>query len=187
MKSMYTRILLALSLVSAAFAQRPVQLFPPELRAFLSLSDAQVQAISRTNSDYAEYSVQKSIRMAQVQREIDDETRKDVLDPGALGVRYAELEAIRRDLDDQLQRTREKIAAQLTDPQKARLKTLDDARKLQPVIRDAECANLLAPLPPVLVGVISPNPFPANIIPLPIGSSRAGCLTFSPGGPVFQP
>jgi hypothetical protein len=182
---MHTRILLALALASVAFAQRPIQLFPPEIRAFLSLTDAQVQAISRANSEYAEYSAQKYVRMAQVQREIDEEIRKDVLDPGAIGIRYAELEAIRRDLDDQLQRTREKIAAQLTDPQKARLKTLDDARKLQPVIRDAECTNLLAPLPPVLVGVISPNPFPAGIVPLPIGS-RPGCLTFVPG-PVLQP
>ena len=183
---MRTRMFLVLALVPAAFAQRPVQLFPPEIRAFLSLTDAQVQAISRANSDYAEFSAQKSIRMAQVQREIGEETRKDVLDPGALGVRYAELEAIRRDLDDQLQRTREKIAAQLTDPQKVRLKTLDDARKLQPVIRDAECTNLLAPLPPVLVGVIGPNPFPANIIPVPIGFPSTGCLTFVPG-PILQP
>ncbi len=183
---MRTRVFLVLAFVLAADAQRPVALFPPEIRAFLTLTDAQVQAISRANSDYAEYSAQKSARMAQVQREIDEETRKDVLDPGAIGVRYAELEAIRRDLDDQLQRTREKVAAQLTDPQKAKLKTLDDARKLQPVIRDAECTNLLAPLPPVLVGVISPNPFPANFIPVPIGANRFGCLTFAPG-PIFQP
>jgi predicted DNA-binding protein (UPF0251 family) len=182
-----------LSLVAAAAAlgqsPRPIALFPPELKAYLGLTDAQTEAISRANSDYVEYGAQKSARMIQVQQEIAAETAKEVLDPGALGVRYAELEAIRRDLADQLQRTREKATAQLTEAQKTKLRTLDEARKLQGVIREAECTNLLAPLPALITGVISPvppvarrlAPIAGGILPFP-----AGCLTFSPG-PVGLP
>ena len=177
--------ILFLVTAAAALAQmpRPIALFPPELKAYLALTDAQTQAITRANSDYLEYGAQKSARMIQVQREIAAETSKEVLDAGALGVRYAELEAIRRDLADQLQRTREKVVAQLTDAQKVKLRSLEDARKLEGVIREAECTNLLAPLPAVIVGDISPLPPVTTVAPILGGilPVRTGCLSFSPG------
>ncbi len=63
----------------------------------------------------------------------------------ALGVRYAELEGIRRELQDALAVVRSKIADILTAAQKAKVKNLDDARNLQPLIADALCENMLVP------------------------------------------
>ena len=172
---------------AAAFAQRPVPnpIVPPELRRFLELTDAQVQAITRANGQYLEYAADKSLRMAQVQREIFQETEREVLDQGALGIRYAEMEAIRRDLEDRQKRLREQIGALLTDPQKAKVKVLSDARALQPLITGAECANILAPLADarLIIPVLSTEPLPA--FPNPGNFLRFGCLSFAgPPGPL---
>ena len=173
---MSVRLPLFFLIASTAFAQTVVVDPQANISQFLALTDVQAQAISRANRDYSEYAAQKSARMAQVQRDIAQETAKDVLDPGGLGVRYAELEAIRRDLDDQLQRTREKVAAQLTDSQKAKLSTLDDARKLQPLISQAECNNLLLPAPMVFTGGLS-----GVMIRDPVPSGAFRCLSLVPG------
>ena len=79
-----------------------------------------------------------------MQTEISQETAKDALDPMALGVRYLEVELICRDITLRtvaIQKTNTEV---LTDQQKAKLKTLDDAMKLAPVISDAQNAKLLA-------------------------------------------
>ncbi|MCL5745913.1 MAG: hypothetical protein M1541_18640, partial [Acidobacteria bacterium] len=47
---------------------------------------------------YNGWSMEKQNRIRQVQSEIADETAKEDLDPGAIGIRYAEIEAICRDL-----------------------------------------------------------------------------------------
>jgi hypothetical protein len=85
----------------------------------------------------------KQQRILQLQNEIGDLDRQDPLDPMAIGVRYAEIESIRRDLANQLTALRDKLRTSLTDAQQARLKALDDARKLEPVITEAQCENPL--------------------------------------------
>jgi len=123
----------------------PGPFFPVGLREYLGLNNQQVQAIQQANAEFNSYVVGKQIRAAQVQRELAEEIAREPLDPMALGLRQAELETIRRQIRDRQGRTRETAAATLTDAQKLKLKALDDARKLQPVIAAAECENLLAP------------------------------------------
>ena len=107
------------------------------------------------------------MRSAQVQGEIAEWTAKEPLEPMALGLRYTELEVIRRELRDGLARTREKVMAVLDNAQKAKLKTLEDAMKLQPVIAQAQCENLLAQARRFLRPLV-----------------RAGDFTFTRGVPV---
>lgn len=154
--------LVLLSLVPG-FAQMPgpivipVQLFPQELSNYLGLSQAQQSSIIRLNTDYNRVVSEKSFRAAQVQREIAEWTNKDPIEPIQLGLRYAELENIQREIRAALADTRQKTVAVLDAAQKAKLKLLEDAMKLQPVISQAQCENLLVPA--------QTQPFPGNIIP----------------------
>src|SRR3989442_14756078 len=97
----------------------PSPSFPADLKQYLSLTDAQVSAILQMTGDYYQAVFARQERTNQLQNEIAAETLKDPLDPMALGVRYAEIESIRRDMADQLRALRGKIAALLTDPQRA--------------------------------------------------------------------
>ena len=136
-------------MAAAAFGQDlpigfPVPAFPQPLKEYLGLSDTQVAAISKINADFNQFAGEKQRRALQVQQEIAAETAKETIDPMALGVRYLELEAIRRELRDHQATLLQGTVAGLNDAQKAKLKVLDDAWKLQAVISEAQCENLLA-------------------------------------------
>ena len=79
----------------------------------------------------------------QLQTEIAAEVSKDTLDPIALGVQYAEIETICRELKNQAVMYQTKNTDILTDPQKAKLQVLQEALKLLPVISDAQSGNLI--------------------------------------------
>ncbi|MGH9658711.1 MAG: hypothetical protein ACRD96_09215 [Bryobacteraceae bacterium] len=153
----------------------PVQVFPAELRQFLELSEAQVGSISALNAEFGRFTILKQLRIAQVQAEIAEETRKESPDAAALGVRYLELEAIRRHLVDEQARVREGVRAVLNDAQRVKLRVLEDARNLAPRIAEAECVNLLNPSLELL-GVVARLPVP------PLGCR--GSITLPP---VFTP
>src|SRR5262249_11750214 len=117
-----------------------------DLKAYFDFSPTQILAISHANDDYRQAVSNNQQRIFQVQFEIDQEIRKDPLDPMALGIRYVEIEQLRRQSNEEFAKTRDKVRGVLTDAQKAKLKTLEDARKLQPLISQAECQNLLDPI-----------------------------------------
>lgn len=188
---MYRLLVVFFTVMAAGLAQMPgpgpSALFPAGLKQYLALTDPQIEAILRANSDDLRYQAGKQLRVAQVQREIAEETARDTVDPMALGLRYMELESIRRELRDSLTRTQQAVVAVLNDTQKQKLKTLEDAAKLQSVISEARCENLLpsdasgnlipasrlAPIGAVLVQV----PMPACIT----AAFRTGDFTASPG------
>src|SRR5713101_4985518 len=93
----------------------PSSLFPSDLRQYLSLTDSQVAAIVQMTADYNQAASTKQQRTLQLQNEIGDLDRQDPLDPMAVGVRYAEIESIRRDLANQLTALRGKVPADRFD------------------------------------------------------------------------
>jgi len=121
----------------------PAPAFPAALRLFLDLSDAQVDSMRNLNADYVRFATGKFRRVSQVQGEIADETAKSPLDPMGLGLRYAEIEAIRRQLVEEQAKLRNAIRAVLNDPQRARLKALEDIAKLLPIYGEAVSVNLI--------------------------------------------
>lgn len=176
----------AVPLLSAtcAFAQLPVPtpVFPEELRQYLNLSNDQVDKMIRLHMEYNRTAAEKSVRIVQLQREIREETERTDLDPMALGLRYAEMEGIRRELNDLQLRLHENVVALLNEAQRTKLKALEDAVKLQPLIGQAVCENLLR-LPPQA---------PGNIIPaLRLEGSQFGFFGCGPfrgiPPPVFLP
>jgi hypothetical protein len=114
-----------------------------QLQEFLQLTDSQVNAILEANRQYSEWAFEKQRRIADVQREIAEETAKSPLDPMALGVRYAEVETICREVMDRVTELEKANVNLLTDAQKAKLKTLEDALRLFPAITQAQSARLL--------------------------------------------
>jgi hypothetical protein len=169
--------------VSCLFAQGPIGppiparfLFPPELATYLQLTREQTDRISQLNLDYTRLSDERQQRVAQVRREIVQWTQAEPLDPGQLGIRYAEIEAIRRELRDAEAKMRVASLAVLNDVQKARLKVLDDAQRLQPLISEADCVGLLESAA-ILVDVFAVLP----------NSRIRGCTILTGFVPVPQP
>ena len=171
----YRVSLLLLTSVCASFAQLPSPIrpsVPPGLRDYLQLTNEQVVNIGRLNAEYLQFSVQKQLRMAQVRREITEWTNASPIEPMQLGLRYAEVEAIRRELEDERKRLQQNVFAVLNDVQKARVKVLEDAAKLEPRINEAVCANILAePSPQRGIGDILPalDIEPGSLLPRVLG------------------
>lgn len=160
--------------LTPAFAQilpGPIRVtFPPALQSYLELSAAQVASIQRLNDASLQFQVQKLRRSAQVQTEIAQETAKPTLDAMALGIRYLELEAIRRDIAADNEKTYAEIQKVLNDAQKTKVQGLVAAMRLQNVICEAQSQNIL-PSPPgttiptsVIRGVPSGQPGLGSIL-----------------------
>ncbi len=100
------------------------------VKEFLQLTDSQLEAILTNNDEYNRWSWEKQNRIQQVQNEIGDETSKDTLDPTALGIRYAEIESICRNMKDQAARFQKKNVEMLNDTQRAELKGLEGCHEV---------------------------------------------------------
>src|SRR5947208_15062671 len=93
----------------------------PLTRAYLDLTDSQVAQISENLDDYNRLVGQRQNRISQVQSEIQQETAKSPLDPSALGIRYAEIETICRNVTDEATAAQNRKLAVLTDAQNVKL------------------------------------------------------------------
>jgi hypothetical protein len=103
---------------------RPFPQFLGEIRTYLALTDEQVAKMQRQIDDYSRWAALRQRRMSEVQLEIAVETAKTPLDPAALGVRYAEVEAIRREIAERGDALVPANVAVLTEAQKVKLKAL---------------------------------------------------------------
>jgi hypothetical protein len=150
--------------------------FPPALQSYLELSNDQVTAILRLNGSVQQFQGEKLQRMAQVQIELAQETAKPMLDAMALGVRHLELEAIRREIQAQQQKTYTEIQNVLTAAQKTKVQALIEAMRLQGVICDAQTQGIIPP------------PVPANALPVLrlLPESTQGFASFLLGNPTIQ-
>jgi hypothetical protein len=144
------RLSLSLLILSCISAQAQVIIPGPnpqppfqQVKGYLGLTDAQVSQIVLNLNDYGRLVSQRQQRIYQVQSEIQQETAKSPLDPAALGIRYAEIETICRNVKDEAIAAQNRNLTLLTDAQKAKLKVLEDAAKLFPIISEASNAGLL--------------------------------------------
>ena len=139
-------LLVSLLAIASVWGQGPIPIkyTPfPQIRAYLGLSDEQVAKMQQQIDDYYRWADSRQQRMNTVQREITQETAKSPLDPMALGVRYAEVEAIRRELAERSAALIPANVALLTDAQKVKLKALEEALKLQSTGSEAQSLRLL--------------------------------------------
>jgi hypothetical protein len=139
-------LLLCVVAVASVWGQSilpPIFRFPDEIRTYLALTDAQAQKISAQNSEFTRWSSARSLRMYEVQSEIAVETGREPLDPAALGVRYAEVEAIRREIAERNTKLIAANVAALTPAQVVKLKALEEAMKLVATSSQAQSVKLL--------------------------------------------
>jgi hypothetical protein len=174
--------LLAAFLMPAAAQLTPTPLltFPPALQTYLELTRDQVTAIQRLNSASSQFQLEKMQRSAQVQVEIAQETAKPTLDSMALGLRYVELEAIRRELAADQEKTYNEIQKLLTDPQKTKVQALTAAMRMQGLICDAQSQNIL-PGAGGIPNIIPGGPVPVTRIPNPFYVSGVSTSFLIPG------
>ncbi|MCC6588904.1 MAG: hypothetical protein IT168_19565 [Bryobacterales bacterium] len=161
---------------TAAWAQTIFNPFQPlgQVKQFLQLTDTQLQTILTNNEGYNSWAWEKQRRIGQVQSEIVDESAKSELDPNALGIRYAEIETICREMKDKATEYRNRNLDVLNQNQKSKLKVLEDAIKLFPVIAEAQTGNLAGALSSAPSGFTSGSRF--------IGSPMGDSIFSSPGG-----
>ncbi|MCZ2078565.1 MAG: hypothetical protein LC130_26665 [Bryobacterales bacterium] len=143
MKLSFSATLLALC--APAWAQTNPWFYQPlgQVKGFLQLSDGQLQTILTNNDEYNRWASEKQTRIRQVQTEIAEETGKSPLDPNALGVRYAEVETICREMKEKANEYRTRNLEVLSQDQKTKLNVLEDAIKLAPLISQAQSGNLI--------------------------------------------
>jgi len=132
-------ILLAASLR----AQSPAPVFYQQLREFLHLTDSQWDALIAADSQYTAWKVVKYSRVAEMQHYMPEEIAKPMPNPGELGVRYAEIVTICREIRNRAADVERTNVKMLTDAQRAKLKQLDDAIVLLPEIAQAQSIRLL--------------------------------------------
>jgi hypothetical protein len=136
--------LLVLVALSAAAQNPPVERAPfLQLAHYLSLTPPQIADLLRINLDLQRFLSEKQRRVGAVRRELVEETRRPVVDPMALGLRYMELEAICRESREREVAANRAARALLLPPQAQRLAALEQALALLPVAVEAAAANLL--------------------------------------------
>lgn len=171
------RLLIALIALLASSATAQTTPWPPEpltnLKEYLQLSDVQLQIILHNNDEYNRWSAERQSRIRQIQDEIVQETAKSPLDPTALGVLYAEIETICRELRDRAILYRSRNLQALEPAQKARLKTLEEALKLLPLASEAQFSNL--------AGELTSAPYAFSSRYVSTGGARLGGLIVAPG------
>jgi hypothetical protein len=143
MRTYYLPLVILVTAATATAQDNPFFDRTPTVSEFLELSETQAAAITENNARYNESTSRRIARIMQVQVEIAEETAREPLDPAALGIRYAEVEARCREIKDDAVRSRQANRAVLTEVQRERLKALEEAVKLYPVVTGAAYSNLL--------------------------------------------
>lgn len=158
----------------AGFAQAPPVLpirpfVPEQVKTYLGLSDEQVLKIQALNTSLSQFQAAKAGRQIQVRVEISQEIRKESLDPMAVGLRYVELEVIRRELEREQQKTVAAVQALLNEPQKAKVAALVQVMRDYPTACAGVGANVVPPLTASPVGrvAISPEPIAGFLLGIP--------------------
>lgn len=115
----------------------------PEITNYLALTEEQRDQIDAQNADFSQWQLSKYHRIFEVSTEIDQETGKSPLNPPALGVRYAELEAIHRQFDERTAQAAAANLAVLTDEQRSKMAVLTTGIRLLPIAVQAQRAGLI--------------------------------------------
>ena len=173
------RFLLPVFLFSfeGVFAQGFFGSFPDPLKKYLELTDPQVSEILAKNERLGQFRGAKQQRQFAVQFEIAQETQRATLDPMAIGVRYLEIETIRREIEAESKKMTTEIQALLTPTQKTKLMALEEVMRQQGTACSAVSWGLLSQ-PSLLFPQISTVPPAIEVVAFAAFSfGQFGCAT----------
>ncbi len=142
--------MLAVCLAALPLAAQPSSTAPPPrpvdaLKQALNLTDAQVTQLQQLQQSARAAAQPVAAQIHTRQQALDQAMRQTSPDPLTVGRLMVEIKGLR----EQIRLSDEKFHAQavalLTADQKTKLKTLEDAAKLQPAIGQAVALNLIQP------------------------------------------
>ncbi|MBC7924159.1 MAG: hypothetical protein H7039_00730 [Bryobacteraceae bacterium] len=163
----------------AAVAVLPAQgirnALPQDLTNYLELTETQVREVVQVNLELSRLTATRQSRSFEVQNEINVELQKADPDPMALGLRYRELESIRREINSQRDRTVTAVQSLLSAAQKQKLATLAEAMRIYGTACNALGWNFFTPVS-VVTGAILTQPLPVlpNIATFLLGGIGCG-------------
>ncbi len=174
--------------LEALSAQRFSFRFPPALKQYLELTDQQVAEIENRSARLEQFRSEKQQRQFAVRLEISQETGRPSVDSMALGVRYLELETIRRELEAEAKKAVEEVQARLTAAQKLRLNMLEEVLRQTDTACAAVSWNLMAiPAPTVIAALVPPGLVPTSAFSFGgFVGGQSGC-PFQPALRIFDP
>ena len=114
------------------------------LKTYLGLSDTQVASLRQARTDAVEQAKPNLKDGAQKARDLRAEMNKANPDPNTVGRLMTEMKQMREQGRSAQTQVREKSLAVLSEPQKAKLKALDEAAALQDTVREARMSGLLS-------------------------------------------
>ncbi len=182
------RPFVALIVAAAGMAQSGPPVSP--LARYLELTPEQGATIARNGSEYSAFATQRFQRSAQVQGELTAEMSRDPLDPLALGARFVEIETIRREIAAAGQTRAEANRRLMTAAQQAKLRVLEQSRRLRALAQEAVCTGLLDDTAgELLAGAITAGGFAGLLVGSFVPSSRFALsfvpqYCYSPGPPL---
>jgi len=161
---MRARMLLPFVLLSAALAQGPMGprgfggfgppgATPPapqfdELKAYLNLTDSQIQSIQQAQQKAIESQRTVFEQIRTKHQAVRDLLDKGTTDAAAVGKLMLEIHALQKQAEQARAAVRTQLLSFLTTEQKTKLTALEQAAKLQPAIHQAIMLGLLAPPEP---------------------------------------
>lgn len=134
------RLLLISCLLLPFLNGQPVGIGPLD---YFELTQDQQSQLALAQRGYADWQTEQRKRIEQVETELREETERIPLDPMAIGLRFAELETIRRQDAEHRRDLVRSSRAILSSQQLARAEALETALRLQPIAGSADCAFLL--------------------------------------------
>ena len=120
---------------------------PTALSNYLSLTDDQAFTIESTLQSNQDYVGRQTLEIQELQNEIKNLTAAQIIDTARLGEDYVEIWQIQAGESTQSDQLTTVLRSILTDAQKARVQTLDNALKQSSTAGEAITANILV-LPP---------------------------------------
>lgn len=114
-------------------------------QAYLGLSDEQARFLGGEKRAFGEWMQTRYERAVVVQGELTKETARSPLEPMALGVRYAELEMMRREVEERGLALVAAHVASLTEAQRGQLGELERQMRLARIGDEARVLQVLAP------------------------------------------
>jgi Spy/CpxP family protein refolding chaperone len=149
--------MVALLAATAAFAQQPPTPDVSALKTYLSLTDSQITALQAIQKQQRTGVSDLHQQVQQKQQALNALLSGGSTDANAVGKLVLDIQALRKQIDTNASSFRAQAANVLTADQKTKLKTLDDASKLQPAISEAVFLLLLAPPTPAQGGLLGPG------------------------------
>jgi uncharacterized membrane protein len=139
-----TRFLILIATAGCMLAQSPEPAPADALKAYLNLTDSQVQALQQIQQQDRQANRATMQKMRQTQASLDDLLQKGGADAATTGRMVLDIQEMQSSLKKSRSAFNAQAANTLTPEQKTKLATLQGALQLMPAIHQASSFGLLA-------------------------------------------